>query len=303
MGNTSTSITQSMLMEEVLPALKLGLLPLSTMSMRAVADKPLVVGDSVTVPIVTAKSAGTYATTFESGDSTVTGTAVTIAAPTFSSWYVNPQLDGMPTAERFLAQGREAAYAVAKSVVQAVLALYVKANTGDTSSDKLIVSTANFDSDTYADAIALLNAKGVTGSVSAIMNMAYAATMMKDTSLKNASAYGGNQLITTGELPPVLGIRSIFTDAFPSAITAENTGVIFTNPESVAIAIGSTDADPMGMDAAAGVMTQRIVDPDTGLSFNWRTWMNTGTGAYWGAVYVATGVSFLRKACVRVVSA
>ena len=64
MANTLTTVTESMLQDEVLPALKLGLSPLNAMSLQ-IAESPVSVGDSVTVPIVSAKTAGAYSTTFE----------------------------------------------------------------------------------------------------------------------------------------------------------------------------------------------------------------------------------------------
>jgi hypothetical protein len=131
----------------------------------------------------------------------------------------------------------------------------------------------------------------------------YIAAIEKDAAIKNASAYGGNQLITTGELPPVLGTTPYFTDAFPTAISAENTGVIFTTPQTVAVAIGAAGVDPSGTEGMSGVRTVVVTDPDTGLSFNWRTWVEANTGIHWGSVYLACGVEFLRKSAVRVVSA
>ena len=84
MATTLTSISQSMLQDEVLPALKLGLLPVNAFSF-APQEKPLSKGDSVIVPVVSAKTAGTYTSTFESGNSTTVGSSVTIGAPEFSS--------------------------------------------------------------------------------------------------------------------------------------------------------------------------------------------------------------------------
>ena len=302
MANTLTTISQSMLQDAVLPALKLGLSPLNAMSF-VTPDKPLSYGDSVIVPVVTAKSAGTYSTTFESGNTTVVGSAVTIGAPTFSSWFVNPHIEGIPTAERFLAQGKEAAYAVAKVVVQDVLALYVEANVGSTSADEKVVLAANYDVDVQADMLKLLMDKGVSSGVSAIHTTAYAASLRKDAALQDASAYGNNGLISTGELPPIFGVRQYYTNAFPTAVTNQNTQVIFTAKETAAIAIGAYNNLDQGLETAAGVRNMVVSDPDTGLSMTWRTWVNSATGEYWGSVYVAYGVKFIQDAAVRVVSA
>jgi len=302
MANTLTTVTESMLQDEVLPALKLGLSPLNAMSLQ-IAESPVSVGDSVTVPIVSAKTAGAYSTTFESGDSTTVGTSVTMTAPRFSSWYVNPNLEAAATTERFLAQGREAAYALAKDVVQLVLAKFVDANIGSTGDvDTKTITAANYDLDDQADMWALLAAKGVADNYSVIHNIPYAAALMKDAGLQDASAYGSDQLLRTGELPPIFGARQFYTDAFPTTVSSENTGVIFTGKETAAIALG-VPSDVDGLDGVAGERRQLVTDPDTGLQFVWRTWKNTATGAYWGSVYVMTGVSFLRNSAVRIISA
>jgi hypothetical protein len=94
-----------------------------------------------------------------------------------------------------------------------------------------------------------------------------------------------------------------FTDAFPTAVTNENVGVIFTGPETVAVAIGGGEVPVTGLEAAAGVREIPITDPETGLTMMWRTWVNTATGAYWGSVYCMYGVAFLRNSAVRCTSA
>lgn len=303
MANTLTSITESMVQDEVLPALRLGLLPLNSFSLKT-TDTPVAVGDSVTVPIVSAKTAGTYTSTFASGDSTVTGTSVTMAAPTFSSWFVNPNLEAAPTAERFLAQGKEAAYAVAKKIMQDVLAKFVAANIGDVAdTDKKVITAANYDLDDQADLWALLADKGVADNYSVIHNIAYAAALKKDNGLQDASAYGSDQLMRTGELPAVLGARQYYTDAFPTAVSSENTGVIFTGKETAAIALGIPATVEEGLENAAGVRIMPVTDPETGISMVWRTWVDSNTGVYWGSVYAMHGQSFLRDSAVRIVSA
>ena len=303
MSNTLTTISATLIQDQVLPALKLGLLPLNAMSRNYVADRPLSVGDTVKVNVVSAKSAGTFSSTFESGDSTVTGTSVTIVAPAFSSWYVNPKLEGIPTAERFIAEGKEAAYAVAKTVLQAALAKFVTANIGNGGGDLTIVTAGNYDVDDIADFTGMLLTKGVAGNFSAIHNIAYSTAIKKDAALQDASAYGSNELIRTGQLPSVLGCQMYFTDAFPTAVTNENVGVIFTGPETVAVAIGGGEVPVTGLEAAAGVREIPITDPETGLTMMWRTWVNTATGAYWGSVYCMYGVAFLRNSAVRCTSA
>ncbi len=302
MANTLTTVSETMVLDEVMPALKLGLLPLNAFSVNYSREQ-LYVGKAVKVNVATAKSAGAFSSTFESGDTTVTGTDVTITAPRFSSWYVDPKLEAIPTAARWLAEGREAAYAVAKDVLQLGLAKFVTANIGNTNAaDALTVTAANYDVDDQADQWGMLKTKKVTGAISAIHNIAYATALLKDAALQDKSA-SGSDMLTTGQLPNILGMKQYYTDAFPAAVTNENTGVIFTGSETVACAIGAGVVPEAGLEAAAGVREFVVTDPDTGLSFLWRQWVNSATGIYWGSVYVFTGFSFLRNSATRILSA
>lgn len=302
MSNTLTNVDEQMVQDEVLPALKLGLAPINAFSI-GVSKTPKGVGDIVKVNVASAKSAATYTGTFATGDSSVTSTDVTLLAPKFSSWHVNPHLEGMPTAQRFLAQGREAAYAVAKSVLQAVLGNLVASNIGDVAdTDKKVVTAANYDVDDQADLWQLIKTKKVAGGISAIHNIAYAAALLKDAALQDRSASGSSMLMT-GELPPVLGANQYYTDAFPSAVTSENTGVIYTGTETVAAAFAMPNSVEEGLENAAGVRIIQMTDPDTGIPLVWRTWVDSNTGVYWGTVFTMFGHSFLRNSAVRIVSA
>jgi len=302
MANTLTNVTQAMLEDEVLAPLRLDRNPINAFS-YGVEDKVKAVGDTVKVNILSKKTAKTYAGTFATGDgNTTTSTDVTLAAPEMSDFYVNPLLEGIPTTERFMAEAKDAAKAVVDKVVADCLGLFLAANIGDTAADKNVVTAANYDTDDQADLWALLAAKGVAGQRSALHNISYASSLMKDSALTDRSA-SGSDLITSGELPPVLGARQFYTDLFPSAITAQNTGVIYTGTETIAIGF----ADPMevisGLENAAGVRVFKLVDEATGIPLIYRQWVDSNTGIYHGAVFAMYGLSFLRDTAVRIVSA
>ncbi len=301
MANTLTNLTNEMVQDEVLPALKLGLNPLNAFSFQT-SNEMKATGDVVRVPIATAKSAATYGGTYQTGDSTTVGKDVTLLAPVISSWYVDPALEAMPTAERFLAEGVEAAYAVSKNVVQAVLANFVEANIGATAADEVVVTAANYDYSAQTELWGLLKAKGVNSAISAIHTIPYAASLIDDSRLTDQSASGSN-LLQSGELPPILGVNQYYTDAFPTAVTAQNTGVIYTGKTTAAIATAMPNVLDQGLENAAGVRMMGVTDPDTGLSLGWRTWVDSATGYYWGSVVIMYGTSFIQDAAVRAVSA
>ena len=301
MANTLTNMSPTVIHDDVLPALKLGLLPLSAFSVDF-TDEPLAVGDVRRVGIATARTGGALGSSFESGDTTVASTAITVATPRSCSWHVDPKREAFPTMERWLAQARECTAALAKDILQIPLALFVTANIGnDDGDDAKTVAAAAYDVDDQADQWGMLKTKKVAGNVSAIHNIAYATALLKDAALKDRSA-SGSDMLTTGELPTILGMRQFYTDAFPQALTDENTGVIFTGNETVAGVVGGGHVPVDGLEGAAGVREFVVSDADTGLSMIYRQWVNTATGAYWGAVYAFTGFAFLRNSATRILS-
>jgi len=303
MANTLTNLTETILQDEILPALKLGLVPLNAFSTRVGSDNAIT-DNVILVPLAAAKTAGTYAGSWQSGDSTTTSASVTWEAPTFSAWYIDPAREAFPTVERWLSQGREAAYAVAQSVLQDVLANFVAANINDVAdTDKKVVTAANYEARDQADLWSMLSTKGVGRATGAIHTIAYAAALFKDNVLLDKSASDSN-VLQTGELPPILGVRQFFTDAFPAAVTNENTGVIYTGPTTAAVALGVPNKIEEGLETAAGVQEMLVTDPDgTGLSLVWRQWVDSATGYYWGAIYISKGDNFVQNAAVRVTSA
>ena len=303
MANTLTKVSQAMLEDEVLPALRLDRNPINAFSYQ-VSDVPRAVGDTIKVNIASEMNAAEFAGNFITGDANVTSTNVAVTAPVFRSWYVDPMLEGMPTAERFIAQGTEAAAAVVKKILQDALGLFVLDNIGNTTdTDVIAVSEANYDTDDQATLWKMLAGKKVAGRRSAIHSIGYAANLMTDTSIKDASAYGNGTLIQTGELPTILGARQFYTDLFPAAVTDENTEVIYTGTETIAIGFAEPMDPVAGLENASGVTIRRLIDPATGIPLIWRQWYDENTGKYWGSVFTMRGQAFLRNSAVRVVSA
>jgi hypothetical protein len=303
MANTLTNVSQAMLEDSVLAPLRLDRNPISAFS-YSVAEKAKAVGETTKVNILSAKSSATYAGTFAPGTgNTTTSTDVTLTAPVMSTWYINPLLEGIPTPARWMAEAADAAKAVVDGIVGSLFGLFLAANIGDVAdTDKKVITAANYDVDDQADMWALLKAKKVTSPVAAIHSIAYAAALLKDAALQDASA-SGSDVLRTGELPSILGMRQFYTDLFPAAVTNQNTQVIFTGAETVAIAFAEPYEPEVRLEAASGVRMMKMVDPATGIPLMYRAWVDANTGIYQGAVYTMRGQSFLRNTAVRIVSA
>jgi hypothetical protein len=303
MANTLTNVSQAMLEDNVLAPLRLDRNPISAFS-YSVDEKARAVGDTTKVNILSAKSSATYAGTFAPGTgNTTTSTNVTLTAPVMSTWYINPLLEGIPTPARWIAEAADAARAVVDGILGSLFGLFLAANIGDSAgTDKIVVTAANYDVDDQADQWALLKGKKVSSPVAAIHSIAYAAALLKDSALQDKSA-SGSDMIRTGELPSILGMRQFYTDLFPTAITNQNTGVIFTGAETVAIGFAEPIEPEAGLETGMGVRVMKMVDPATGIPLIYRAWVDANTGIYHGAIYTMRGQSFLRNTATRVVSA
>jgi hypothetical protein len=303
MANTLTNVSQAMLEDSVLAPLRLDRNPISAFS-YSVDEKARAVGDTTKVTILSAKASATYAGTFAPGTgNTTTSTNVTLTAPVMSTWYINPLLEGIPTPARWIAEAADAARAVVDGILESLFGLFLAANIGDVAgTDKIVVTSANYDVDDQADQWALLKGKKVSSPVAAIHNIAYASALLKDSALQDASA-SGSDMLRTGELPSILGMRQFYTDLFPAAITNQNTGVIFTGAETVAIGFAEPIEPEVGLETGMGVRVMKMVDPATGIPLIYRAWVDANTGIYQGAVYTMRGQSFLRNTATRIVSA
>jgi hypothetical protein len=304
MANTLTNVSQAMLEDKVLAPLRLERNPISAFS-YAVDEKVKAVGETTKVNILSAKTAVVYNGTHVTGTgNTTTSKDVTLTAPVMSDWYVNPKLEGMPTAARWIAEAADAAQAVVDKILGDALALFVLANIGNVDgTDVHDVTAANYGYDDIADQWGLLKGKKVKGPPAAIHSVAYAAAALKDTTVTNASSYGSEETMRTGEFAPRLGMRMFYTDLFPTAVTDENTEVIFTGSETIAIGFAEPIETEPGLEGAAGVRLMKMVDPATGIPLIYRAFVDANTGVYHGSVYTMRGQAFLRDTATRIVSA
>ena len=304
MANLLTNVSQAMLEDEVLQPLRLDRSPINAFS-YSVDEKARAVGDTTKVNILSAKTSKTYNGSFATGDgNTTTSTNVTLTAPVMSDWEINPLLEGIPTAARWAAEALDAAQAVVEGILTSAFGLFTLDNIGNVNeTDVVAVSAANYDSDDQADLWGMLAGKKVKGRRSAIHSIPYITSLMKDDSMKDADKYGNSDLVQTGQMGTLYGAKQFYTDLFPSALTDENTEVIYTGAETIAIGFAQPLDPVAGLQNAAGVQLRVMVDPTTGIPLIYRAYVDANTGIYHGAVFTMRGQAFLRNSAVRIVSA
>jgi hypothetical protein len=126
----------------------------------------------------------------------------------------------------------EAGKGLAKDILDYAFGLVVAGTYGDTGADKVTAAAAAFTTDDLIDGLKLANdKKWNTGSI--ILNYAYAAALMKDGAIKDASAAGDNSVIRSGRIGNLFGFP-VYAYPLPSA--AGNAGLII-NPAALALAV------------------------------------------------------------------
>jgi len=302
MANTYTNINAEIIVQEVFPAFKAGLAPVNAFSVSFDSETAQK-GASIRVPVISAKTANTGAfTTYEDGNSTVAGTQVSLSTHVRSFSHVTDTEAGKTPANTVIAQRREDAYAVGKSIFQTVIGLFLAADYGDVEgTSKLTVTAANYDADNLADAVTYLKKRDALGDISAIHDLDYMGALLKDNAVQNASALGSAEAIREGAISNLVGANIYNSNGFPSALTAENTGVVVCVPSAIALAIRPIAPQDGAMEA--GLEYATATDPDTGLTLGFRSFYNTATGEKWAGFEALMGADTLQAAgAVRIVS-
>ena len=315
MANSFTGINDTIIIAEAFPAFKAKLAPLFGFctSFDAEASRK---GDKVSVPVIAGRTAASRA----DGATYQVDTGVTIAVKDISldqqyhaPWYVTDGADAKTIVRVWEAAARECAYALAAKIFDTVIENFRDEHTtnfGNTAYDKITVAAANFDLDDIVDLQALLTAKGALGPQTLLLTTAYASALKKDNHIQDASAFGSDVVIRTGEFAlPMYGIRAYEVPAFGTEVTADNTGGILAVPSAVGLAVRPVAP----LDTAKLMAWEIVTDPDgTGLSMGYRRWYDESTGTMWGTFEALYGTVVIRPAAqttgagggaVRVVSA
>lgn len=290
MANSFSNINDTIIVQDVFPAFRDTLSPMSGFSTSFAAEASRK-GATINVPVATARSAASRAdgATYEvNTGNTIASVIVTLDQQYHVPWYVTDGEDAKTTVKIWEASMREAVSALAKNIYAAGLAKFVKATYGDTATDKIVVAASAFDLDDLVDLDVLLTNKGAVGNRTLLCTTAYGAALKKDNQIQDVSAFGSDAVIRSGKFGvPMYGVQSFETNAFPASITggSELTGGILAVPS--ALAMGIRPVQPLSM---SGLEAFEIVsDPETGLSFGYRRWYQTQTGTMWGTVEALYG--------------
>lgn len=302
MSNTLGGWNQTVIAQEGFSAFKQALAPIMAFS-TDFSHEALKKGTQVTTRVITAMSAGDWAGSYETGDTTTTAVDVSLNQHKFRSFHLTDLERTKSPADMgtWLKMSSEAAYAVGRSVVDYVLGLLVSGTYGDVEgTSKITKASASVDPDTVADIASAMTSRNIPQTNrSFIATNAVVTALLKTNSIQDASAFGSNAPIRDGEIGRLLGMRIFNYPDFPAALDAENTIAVGVHPSAIAVAVRAV---PPPSDQTI-CHHEQLVDPDSGVTLGYRQWYNPDTGEQWGAFEALFGATAAQTTgAVRLVS-
>lgn len=301
MASTISGINDSLTDQQVVGALRY-VLPFFGMFSYKLEPEGKIKNDVIYVPIASDPSAQSKtAGTIVSGDGTLAGTTVTLSNFYGAGWDAKEgEMRGSLMASYWADKAAGAVYVLAKQVIDAALALVTAGNFGDVAgTDKYVKAAADFDQAALAQFVKVGVKKAKQREITMLLNTEYAFALMGQSLFALTFAASGNNVLASGNLPPLLGIPAARYDELPT--NSENlAGAIFGR---AAVCAAVAPPDPL-MTAGQGDIVDRrlITEPDSGLSALY-TVTASGGGIMKGEVSLLYGVAKGRDAAARLCSA
>lgn len=176
--------------------------------------------------------------------------------------------------DRFIKPGINA---VAAGMIAKVLNLVTAANFANAKT-----FTAKFDSDALADLGEQLTTQKVGTERGAVLKPALYTKLLKDSAVKNASAYNGDGAIKYGKIDQLSGFSPIIQyNAMPAGLDG------FAGGKEGLIIAARVPATPANFPGEIDTVS----DPDSGLSIQIRKWYSADLGKYFLAMVIMCGAA------------
>jgi len=296
MANTITNMAHTLLAQRIFEAFVAKITPANRFS-NNFSDETVQRGGVVKVPFVSSQdAAGDFAGSYTMQDANAEGKDITINKRKYVSWGLttaeladNPQLAG----EMFI---DNKANQLAKAFLQDIWSPITAANFGAAGLTSL---ATNFDSDDVIDlSVVCDTADWPEFMRSLILKETYYGNMLKDTSINDASAYGGDGAIKSGIVSRVGGFDCFKSTLIPA--NGENLVGFAANPDAILWASRVlVPEDPSGV-----INFETFTDPVSGLTLVYREWTNPDTDTTNRVLEINYGYALGNPAAIkRIVSA
>lgn len=269
MGNSLTGINNDILLNEALEAFQDVLLNVSRFSYdvsSAAANK----GDRVSVPRIPSHGTATaFSAQYTINDATVDAIEVILTGDMFVSWGLTDTQVANSSVLSLQRVARGKGTALGLAVVQDILSALTTTNYGA----PVWTGTAGaMDVDDLFDIRNACNAALMPKMERWLaLDSDFTTALMKDNGVQQVHAFGSDQALRRGTLPPIAGFEIQESDIIP-ANGADLVGFV-AHPGGLAVA--SRYLKPL--DSTNTVKAMAMTDPNTGLTIGYREWYSPAT--------------------------
>jgi hypothetical protein len=301
MASTISNVNQALVDERVVGALRYVLPMLNAFSI-GISDGPVTLNDKVYVPIATDPTKGTKTPgTMAAGSGTLAGTLVTVDTPEQATWDATE--GNMPARlfpEYWANKASGAVYVLAKSVIDAGLALLTATNFGNAEGvDKLTVAPADFGANDLGKLWQYAATKIKQRVKSLGLNAPFAGALMGEANLAQIFSNTGQNFLSSGVLPQLIGMNTWAYPEFPA--NSENLGGAVFGQAAILAAIGYPE--PLFAAGDGNISGRRVItDPESGISVLYTEKADAG-GTITGECQLYYGVEKGQDAAVLLKSA
>jgi hypothetical protein len=296
----SSDLKLNVVLDSALIALREALLPLNSFS-TVFNSVPLQGTDKIAVPFYPLATDATsdFNGTYSFGDSNaINSREITVnkrkyQALSFTSAELARQPYFNPEQLGFL-KGRK----LAEDILRDILSVVTAANYG---APIHTGAASTFDSDDMISIKTVLDqSKWAKTSRVMVLDNAYEGALLKDASIKNAAAVGSASAIQNGRLPQIAGFDIVGTNLVPD--NGENLVGMVALPEAILVAFSPVQPSPAVRNNLNAYET--AVDPETGLTIEYRSWGDPDTDMEKSVIEVNYGFALGHAAALkRIVSA
>ena len=220
MANTLTTMQARIFADSAISKFNQFLAPISAFSVGFNAEAARK-GDTIRVPVFPTVTAGTYNGSYSGTDQTITGVDISLTDHAqYSVAFTDRELAESP-ADYFAGMGAQLGRAVARKVLETVMAKITAANYGSATGDKLVVAEASFAATSVTSIRQKLAAKGIpAGDAALILSIGNYASLLNSNNVL-AYALGNSDAVSKGEINGIYGFqKAIESNIIPA--NAEN---------------------------------------------------------------------------------
>jgi hypothetical protein len=288
MANTLTNVNTVKVYSECLSALKLMLEPLNIFSVQY-DSTPGAIGETVRVPVISAQSASTGVTDYESGDGSAVSVAVSITTNYARSNHLTAVQASQTQTDAFKKWMMEGMFSIASGILTGTQNLITTAFTNSKTVGAATAMDADMLLDIRKDCVTTMKFRSIE-PINVVLDAAYYGNLLKDPAIRDRSASGVDAGVS-GAVARWAGmnIRESVTLSGADPYAAPGTGAYLRGFACVPSAIGITVRPPKILDDRPWLSIENVVDPETGIGFQVRTWVAPKTNTLWGCVETLFG--------------